>query len=85
MIGWEAGTETPIRRSRVPPPTFPLNNLNNLAWHNAENFGEIRRHGRQLARGRRVENTDLMGVDEVQWAGQPGDRSADSLPHQVCE
>src|SRR5262249_10883761 len=30
MSGWEAGTRTPIRRSRVPPRTFRLNSINYL-------------------------------------------------------
>jgi hypothetical protein len=49
--GWEAGTRTPIDRSRVPPPTFRLNNINHLAWHNAENFGKIRKTAARRKKG----------------------------------
>jgi len=51
MSGWEAGTRTPIDRSRVPPPTFHINNINHLGWHNAEKFGKIRKKAARRKKG----------------------------------
>ena len=42
MSGWEAGTRTPIRRSRVCPRPFRINKINHLARQNKENSGKIR-------------------------------------------
>ena len=51
VIGWEAGTRTPIRRSRVLQTTFRFNNFNHLGWHNAENFGKIRKIAARRTKG----------------------------------
>jgi hypothetical protein len=61
MSGWEAGTRTPIDRSRVPPPTFQINNINHLGWHNAEKFGKIRK---QAARRKKGETKLLWDPEE---------------------
>jgi hypothetical protein len=41
-IGWEAGTRTPIRRSRVLQPRFQRRKISNLARQNNNNSGKIR-------------------------------------------
>jgi hypothetical protein len=40
--GWEAGTRTPIDRSRVLLNTRRINEFNDLTRQNAENSGKIR-------------------------------------------
>jgi len=42
MFGWEAGTRTPIRRSRVLQLGFQRRKINNLARQNNNNSGKIR-------------------------------------------
>jgi hypothetical protein len=42
MFGWEAGTRTPIRRSRVLQLGFQRKKINNLARQNNNNSGKIR-------------------------------------------
>jgi hypothetical protein len=42
ILGWEAGTRTPIDRSRVSSRRKHLHKINDLARQNEENYGKIR-------------------------------------------
>jgi hypothetical protein len=70
-IGWEAGTRTPIRRSRVLLNTHLINEFNDLARQNTDNSGKPRNAAairilqnlsRARAKSREFEQASATGV-----------------------
>jgi hypothetical protein len=58
--GWEAGTRTPIGRSRIFSSPKRLNKINHLARQNTDNSGKIRNTAARKNRRARAASTSRM-------------------------